>query len=173
MDLPEVSAASVVARLVASGQTLATAESLTGGLIGAAITAVPGASAAYRGGVVAYATDLKHSLAGVPQDVLDAHGPVSEATALALASGVRDVAGADWGIAVTGVAGPDPQDGHAPGEVWVGLAGPDGPPRAVRHTFDGDRDAVRQATVRAALGLLAAALDVGDAPREQPAPAWR
>jgi len=173
VDLPEVSAASVVAALAARGQTLATAESLTGGLIGATITAVPGASVAYRGGVVAYATDLKHTLAGVPQDVLDACGPVSGQTALALARGVRDVAGADWGIAVTGVAGPDPQDGHAPGEVWVAVAGPDGPAQAVRHDVEGDRDAVRRATVRAALGLLAAALDAGAAPGEQPVPAWR
>lgn len=147
-----------MAALITRRQTLGTAESLTGGLLGAAITAVPGASAAYRGGVVPYATELKHALAGVPEAVLDAHGPVSEATALALAAGVRDVTGADWGLATTGVAGPEPQDGHLPGEVWVGLAGPQGEPRAVRYRFTGDRRAVREATVDAALLLLATAV---------------
>ncbi len=173
MDAPEASAALVVAALAARGQTLATAESLTGGLIGATITAVPGASAAYRGGVVAYATDLKHSLAGVPTDVLRTFGPVAEATAIALAQGVRGLTGADWALAATGVAGPDPQDGHQPGEVWVGLAGPDGPPVAVRHRFDGDRGTVRQATVAAALALLATSLGLRGGPGNKPGTAWR
>ena len=159
MDRPDL-AAGVVGALTARQQTLASAESLTGGLIGAALTAVPGASLAYRGGVVAYATDVKHRLAGVPEDVLHANGPVSEATALALATGVRDIVGADWAVAATGVAGPDPQDGHAPGEVWLGLARPDGTAHAVRYWFDGDRGAVRDATVGAALQLLADALDL-------------
>jgi nicotinamide-nucleotide amidase len=151
-------AAGVVAALVARGQHLATAESLTGGLLGAAITAVPGASAAYLGGVVAYATLMKHRLAGVDAALLAVHGPVSEQTAIALADGVRAATGADWALATTGVAGPDPQDGHAPGEVWVGVAGPAGPATAVRYDFTGDRGAVRRATVLAALELLAGAL---------------
>lgn len=151
-------AARVVAALVARGELLATAESLTGGLLGAAITAVPGASAAYLGGVVAYATAMKHRLAGVDAALLAEAGPVSERTAIALADGVRAATGADWAAATTGVAGPDPQDGHQPGEVWVGLATPSSPSIAVRYDFAGDRRAVRNATVAAALELLADAI---------------
>ena len=157
MDSTDVAAA-VVAALTARGQLLATAESLTGGLLGAAITAVPGASAAYLGGVVAYATPMKQRLAGVGAELLAAHGPVSELTAIALAEGVREATGADWGVATTGVAGPSSQDGHEPGEVWVGLASPSGTATAVRHDFTGDRAAVRDATVQAALALVAKAL---------------
>lgn len=157
MDRPDP-AADVVAALTARGQFLATAESLTGGLLGAAITAVPGASAAYVGGVVAYATAMKHRLAGVDADLLAAQGPVSQSTAIALATGVRAATGADWAVATTGVAGPDAQDGHEPGEVWVGLAGPDAAARAVRLDLSGDRAAIREAAVVAALGLLAEAL---------------
>jgi nicotinamide-nucleotide amidase len=147
-------AACVVAALVARGETLATAESLTGGLIGAALTTVPGSSAAYRGGLVTYATDLKHSLAGVPTDVLDRFGVISPETATAMASGVRSATESDWGLAVTGVAGPDPQDGHPAGEVWVGLAGRGFPAAARRLGLAGDRDHVRARTVAAALSWL-------------------
>ena len=148
----------MVAALAARGQSLATAESLTGGLLGAAITAVPGASAVYLGGVVAYTTAMKHRLAGVDAAVLATVGPVAEATAIALASGVKSVTGADWAVATTGVAGPEPQDGHEPGEVWVGLDGPSGPAMAMRYDFAGDRCAVREATVRAALEMLEGAV---------------
>jgi nicotinamide-nucleotide amidase len=151
-------AAEVVAALTARGQLLATAESLTGGLLGAAITAVPGASAAYVGGVIAYATPMKHRLAGVDAGLLATQGPVSERAAMALAAGIREATGADWAVATTGVAGPTPQDGHEPGEVWVGIAGPGVVPTAVRCDFTGDRAAVRAATVQAALALLAGAL---------------
>jgi len=158
-------AALVIAALVARGEFLATAESLTGGLLGAAITAVPGASAAYLGGVVAYATAMKHSLAGVDTTLLAEVGPVSERTATALADGVRATTGADWAVTTTGVAGPDPQDGHLPGEVWVGLAGPSLASRAVRYDFTGDRRAVREATVTAALELLNGAIAGSDSRR--------
>lgn len=158
----ELSAAAtrVVTALTLAGRTVATAESLTGGLVCAALTTVPGASKVVRGGVVVYATDLKATLGGVPATVLDSHGPVAAATASALAIGVRARLAADFGVATTGVAGPDGQDGHPPGTVFVALAGPD----EVRvHAFsddggdarlDGDRDAIRAATVRAALELL-------------------
>lgn len=159
---PDPDAARVVALLVARGQSLATAESLTGGLLGAAITSVAGASAVYRGGVVAYATDLKTHLAEVPADLLARFGPVSPQVAAALASGVRNVVGADWGLATTGVAGPDPQNGHPPGEVWLGLARPDGTAVAVSLDLAGDRGAVREATVAAALALLADEVGVPD-----------
>lgn len=151
-------AVAVVRALVERGQTLATAESLTGGLIGATITAVPGASAVYLGGLITYATDLKARLGGVPADVLAAAGPVSAQTAAAMASGVRQVTGADWGVAATGVAGPDPQDGHAPGEVWLGLARPSGAVHATRLDATGDRQSIRTAAVAAALILLEDAL---------------
>lgn len=151
---PEPIAVEVVALLVATGQTLATAESLTGGLIGATITAVPGASKAYLGGLITYATELKAGLAGVAADVLAQFGPVSPQTAEAMAAGVRQVTAADWAIAVTGVAGPDPQDGHQPGEVWLGLAGPGGVRSVSRMDLAGSRDQIRSATVSAALAEL-------------------
>lgn len=148
-------ASAVIASLVARGQTLATAESLTGGLIGAALTSVPGSSAAYRGGLITYASDLKHSLAGVPADVLAGAGVISPQTAAAMATGVREACASDWGLAVTGVAGPDPQEGHEAGEVWIGLCGPGLPAIARPLDLAGGRDDVREQTVASALGLLA------------------
>jgi len=108
--------------------------------------------------VVAYATPMKHRLAGVDADLLAAVGPVSERTVIALAAGVRAATGADWAVATTGVAGPASQDGHEPGEVWVGIAGPTLAATAVRYDFTGDRAAVRTAAVQAALALVAGAL---------------
>ncbi len=148
-SLPEV----VGALLLARGQTAATAESLTGGLLGAALSERPGSSATYRGGLVAYATGAKATLAGVPEPVLAEHGAVSATTAAALAEGARDRLAADWGIATTGVAGPDEQEGHPVGTVHLAVAGPDG--TTVRTTrFPGDRERVRVLTVASALDLL-------------------
>ena len=155
---PEPIAVQVVSLLATTGQTLATAESLTGGLIGATITAVPGASKAYLGGLITYATELKAGLAAVSADVLAQFGPVSPQTAEAMAAGVQQVTGADWAIAVTGVAGPDPQDGHQPGEVWLGLSGPAGVRSVSRMDLTGSRDQIRSATVSAALAELVKAL---------------
>lgn len=146
-------AARVVARLVEAGQTLAVAESLTGGMLTARIVDVPGASAVLRGAIVAYATDLKQSLLGVDADLLSRHGAVHAQVAAQMASGVRERLGATFGLATTGVAGPDPQDGRPPGTVHVGLAGPDGV-HTVSLTVPGDRAQVRAATVDAALALL-------------------
>lgn len=151
-------AAQVIARLVADRLTLATSESLTGGLIGAALTAVPGASQAYLGGVIAYATALKSQLSGVEPRTLAVHGAVSGETAGQMASGVRSRTGADWAVAVSGVAGPTAQEGQPPGTVWIGIAG-DGVVRTRRFDFAGDRAAVRTQTVVAALELLLAQLD--------------
>src|SRR6185369_8134485 len=117
-------AAGLLAALAARGETLAVAESLTGGLLAATIVDVPGASAAFRGGFVVYATDLKATLAGVDRDLLASRGPVDPDVAVALAVGARERCGADWGLATTGVAGPDPQDGVPVGTVFVGIAGP-------------------------------------------------
>ncbi|WP_035856909.1 CinA family protein [Cryptosporangium arvum] len=153
----EPTAAGVLAALRARGETLATAESLTGGLLAAHLVDVPGASRVFRGGVVAYATDLKATLVGVDQALLDRLGPVAAEVAAALAGGARRRCGADWGIGTTGVAGPDPQDGKPAGTVFVGVTGPSGAvTRALRLT--GDRAAIRAATVAEAVALLAAEL---------------
>ena len=151
--MPDPLPVRVVNLLRARGLCLATAESLTGGLLGATVTAVPGASAVYRGGIVAYATDLKERLLGVAGDVLREEGAVSRRTALAMAAGVRDATGADWALATTGVAGPDPQEGHPPGTVWLAVAGPQGS-AALRYSFTGSREAIRDQSVAAALELL-------------------
>ena len=147
-------AAALIARLDRRGETLATAESLTGGLIGAALTSVPGASRVYRGGVISYATDLKAVLAGVEQATLATVGPVAAETVAEMARGVAERCAADYGLAVSGVAGPDPQDGHPVGQVFVGLAVPGGSPRVVEHLLTGDRRSIRTGTVIAALTLL-------------------
>lgn len=118
-------AAEVLRLLQARGETLAVAESLTGGLVAAEVTAVPGASRVFRGSVTAYATELKHEVLGVDGTLLAERGAVDAEVALQMAAGVRKVMGADWGIATTGVAGPDPQDGQAVGTVFVAVAGPD------------------------------------------------
>ena len=146
-------AAEVLRLLTETGQTLATAESLTGGLVAAALTDVPGSSQAFRGGVVAYATELKAQLLAVDSRMLAAHGPVYAPVAAAMAEGVRTRLDATVGIATTGVAGPDPQDGQPPGTVHiaVSLAG-DTVVRTM--AIAGDRDSIRRLTVERVLGLL-------------------
>jgi nicotinamide-nucleotide amidase len=147
------SARAVVTRLTAAGETLAVAESLTGGLLAARIVDVAGASTVLRGAVVAYATDLKHSLLGVDAALLAQEGAVHPRVAAQMAEGARERLGATWGLATTGVAGPDPQDGWPPGTVYVGLAGLSGS-RAVMLRLAGDRAQVRAGAVDAALALL-------------------
>jgi nicotinamide-nucleotide amidase len=144
-----------VVRLVAArGETFATAESLTGGLVAATVVEIPGVSAVFRGGLVVYATDLKHALAGVPEDLLAERGPVDPDVALALAAGARRRCAADWGLATTGVAGPDPQDGIAPGTVYVAVDGPGGG-EVLKLGLSGDRAAVRTESVTRVLRLFA------------------
>ena len=147
-----MTAAEVIRSFAARGLTLAVAESLTGGLVVAELVSVPGASAVVRGGVVAYATELKHDLLGVDAALLAAGGPIQSSVAEQMASGVRRRLGADVGLATTGVAGPDPQDGHPPGEVWIAVASSTGV-RSVRLELGGDRAAIRRETVDAVLGL--------------------
>jgi nicotinamide-nucleotide amidase len=147
-------AAAVMAALVARGETFAAVESLTGGLIASTVVEIPGVSAVFRGGLVVYATDLKESLAGVPGDLLAERGPVDPDVASALATGGRERCKADWAVATTGVAGPEPQGGQPVGTVYVAVAGPYG--TVVRRLgLDGDRAAVRAAAATAALRLLA------------------
>lgn len=144
--------------LRSSGRTLAVAESLTGGLLTDAFVRVPGASAVLRGGVVAYATPLKHELLGVDAALLDREGPVHPEVARRMAAGVRTAlavggAPADVGVATTGVAGPDPQGGRAPGTVFVGIAVADRL-LAVGADLPGDRAQVRAAAVELAVRTL-------------------
>ncbi len=153
-------AAVVVRLLTVAGASLAVAESLTGGAVTAAIVDVPGASAALRGAIVAYATDLKATLLDVPQDLLDAHGAVHPDVAVAMARGVRARLGSTWGLATTGVAGPDPQDGRPPGEYHVAVVGPG---TEVARSAEGvgapTRERVRAAARETALVLLREVLD--------------
>ncbi|MFD0569937.1 CinA family protein [Kitasatospora gansuensis] len=135
------------------GATLAVAESLTGGLLSATLVDVPGASATYRGGVVAYATELKAALLGVDEGLLAVQGPVHPVVARQMAEGVRKLLGADYGLATTGVAGPEEQDGKPVGTVHLGWAGPDGVGTESLH-LSGTRETIRQDTVRAALHLM-------------------
>jgi nicotinamide-nucleotide amidase len=159
-----VNPGAVLAELSRRGETLAVAESLTGGLLAAAFVEVPGASRVFRGGIVAYATALKATLLGVPTPLLDAHGPVDPAVAAALAAGARERCGADWAAATTGVAGPDPQAGQPVGRVYVAVVGPSarpGDPERVEVrelTLPGGRSAVRAGAVEAAVALLAETL---------------
>jgi nicotinamide-nucleotide amidase len=129
------------------------AESLTGGLLAAALTSVPGASAVFRGGVVAYATDLKNSLLGVPAELLDRHGAVHPEVAVAMAEGACRRMTASVGAATTGVAGPDPADGQPVGTVHIAVhAGGRTTARAL--SLSGDRSQIRSATVAESLSLL-------------------
>ena len=143
----------VLESLARRGETVATAESLTGGLLSARLTDVPGASRSFVGGVVSYATRVKVSALGVPADVVERHGVISEECAVAMARGVRDRLDATWGVATTGVAGPDAQEGRPVGTVWVAVAGPDRV-EARELALGGDRTAVRQASCDAALSVL-------------------
>lgn len=145
--------ADLVERLISLRLSVAVAESLTGGIVLAALTSVPGASAVIRGGVVAYATQVKRDVLGVDGDLLDRVGAVDADVALQMADGVRDTVGADFGLATTGVAGPDGQDGKAPGVVFVAVTTPFG--RWHRELLlDGDRDAIRTRSAIAVLELL-------------------
>jgi nicotinamide-nucleotide amidase len=152
-------AAGVLAELSSRGETLASAESLTGGLVGLLLTDVPGASASYLGGVISYATGLKSTLAGVDAATLAKLGPVAERTAAEMARGVAERCSADWGVATTGVAGPEPQVGHPVGQVFVAVSHPAGDVLRVKElSMEGDRNTIRQQAAEAALALLADAL---------------
>lgn len=153
----------VVDVLLQRGLTIAVAESLTGGLLVAELIATPGASGSVLGGVVAYSTELKHTLLGVDARLLAEHGPVHPEVAAAMAQGVRTrlaVAGrpADIGISTTGVAGPDPQDGHPVGTVHLGFAL--GDRIEVRSlVLTGDRQQIRRAAVSESLRVLSELLE--------------
>ncbi|MFJ3034401.1 CinA family protein [Curtobacterium pusillum] len=152
----------LIAELTARGETVAVAESLTGGLVVATLVGVPGASAVVRGGVVAYATHVKHTVLGVSDALLANNGAVDPEVARQMATGVRtalavDGVAATWGISTTGVAGPDPQDGKPVGTVFVGIASEDGATAYELH-LDGDREAIRQATVSELLARMSSTI---------------
>lgn len=136
------------------GETLVTAESLTGGGIGAALTAVPGSSAVYKGGIISYTDWVKENLLGVPQEILEHHGAISRLTAAHMASGVRARLCADVAVSVTGLAGPDGDTfGNPVGTVYIGYE--DTEHSTVEHNvFSGSREEIRRQTVEAALKLI-------------------
>ena len=143
----------VVTQLTRAGATVAVGESLTGGLLAARLTDVPGSSEAFRGGVVAYSSDAKERLLRVPRDGLAQFGAVSAESAADMAVGARESLGATYGLSLTGVAGPDEQEGKPVGTVFAGLSTPEGvTTRALR--LPGDRPRVRTYAVVAALDLL-------------------
>jgi nicotinamide-nucleotide amidase len=148
-------AARLHALLLRNQQTVAVAESLTGGLLAAALTGTPGASATFRGGLVVYATDLKARLAGVPEPLLARVGAVDAQVALELARGVRSRLSASWGLGVTGVAGPDAQDGRPVGTVFMAVAGPrQGGETVSELALAGDRNSIRRQSVERCVRLL-------------------
>jgi nicotinamide-nucleotide amidase len=163
VGVPFADLARLIGRLTDLGLTVATAESLTGGLLAALLTEVPGSSAVIRGGLIVYATDLKHLLAGVDAGLLADRGPVDPVVATALARGARLRCGSSIGVGLTGVAGPDPQEGVPVGTWFVAISGP-GEYSRVR-SCPGDtaaattRGAIRAQAVRAALALLASTAD--------------
>ncbi|MEU9190905.1 CinA family protein [Streptomyces sp. NPDC048484] len=154
-------AAEVLRLLTVRGETLAVAESLTGGLVAAELAAVPGASQAFRGSVTAYATDLKRDVLGVDATLLDQRGAVDPQVATEMAAGARRVLGADWGISTTGVAGPESQDGQPVGTVFVAVDGPSGATngnvlggKVAALRLNGSRTEIRMESVRSVLALL-------------------
>jgi nicotinamide-nucleotide amidase len=146
-------AADLHALLEERGETIASAESLTGGGLADLLSGTAGASASYVGGVVSYATSVKVAVLGVPADLVERYGVVSEECAAAMATGARDLLGATWAVSTTGVAGPTEQDGHPVGTVFAGVAGPDGVTVAAL-ALDGDRAEIRAQTCLLALDLL-------------------
>lgn len=137
-----------------NGKTLATAESCTGGGIGAALTAVPGSSAIYKGGVISYTNEVKQNILGVDINILEQHGAVSESVAVAMAQGVRNLLKTDIAVSVTGLAGPDGDDrGNPVGLVYIAYADGD-TASCAKCFFTGDRDQIRRQAVEVALSVI-------------------
>ncbi|RKQ33409.1 CinA family protein [Kocuria tytonis] len=147
-------AADLVRRATERGLTVGTAESLTGGALAAEIVSVAGASACFAGAVVSYTHEVKERILGVPHALLEERGAVDPDVATAMARGARQRLGVDWAVSTTGVAGPEPHDGHAVGTVFVGISGPGGE-RSERLDLHGDRAQIRRATVERAIDMLA------------------
>ncbi len=147
------SAADVIDLLRANKQTLAIAESLTGGGLGAAITSVPGASDVFLGGVIAYSAQAKESILKVEREKIEKYGVVSEEVAIAMAVGARHLFGSTWGISTTGVAGPGDAGGVRAGTVWIAISGPVN--QSTQLEVDGEREVVRTASLSSAISAFA------------------
>jgi nicotinamide-nucleotide amidase len=146
-------AQSIIETLTSRGQTLAVAESLTGGGLGFALTQVPGASAVFLGGIISYTTDVKVRELGVGQSVIDQYKVVSEEVAIEMAEGAKNKFATTWAISTTGVAGPGDYQGVREGTVWIAIRGPIN--QSLTLTLDGGRDGVRQGAISSAIGTFA------------------
>lgn len=151
MKLEEI--ADLLQLLRERGESVATAESLTGGGLGVALTAVAGSSKVYWGGVIAYQSVIKESVLQVPAPLLAEFGAISGEVVTAMARGVRQIFGTTWAIATSGVAGPGPAEGYPPGFVWVAILGPQS--HIYHMQLEGEREVVRNATITSALGEFA------------------
>lgn len=143
------------------GQSVATAESLTAGLISASLAEVPGASAVLRGGVVSYAAEVKERLLGVDPELIAARGTVDPDVAREMARGARRACAADWGVSATGAAGPEPHDGKPVGTVYLGIAGPEETAEVVELHLTGGRQRIRTESARRAMETLVEHLSRG------------
>jgi nicotinamide-nucleotide amidase len=148
-----VYATTIIETLKARGETVSVAESLTGGGLGHALTAVPGASEVFIGGIIAYTTEVKVNFLGVPRAIIDEFTVVSEEVAVAMANGAREKIGTTWAISTTGIAGPGDYMGIREGTVWIAIAGPIN--QTLLLTLDGGRDGVRQGAISSAIGNFA------------------
>jgi nicotinamide-nucleotide amidase len=146
-------AQTIIEKLKSRGETLAVAESLTGGGLGHALTQVPGASEVFIGGVIAYTSDVKINILGVQSSTIDQRTVVSEEVALEMAQGAMEKLGATWAIATTGIAGPGDYMGIREGTVWIAICGPIC--QTLHLTLDSGRDGVRQGAISSALGTFA------------------
>ena len=148
-----VYATTIIETLKARGETVSVAESLTGGGLGHALTAVPGASEVFIGGIIAYTSDVKVNFLGVPRALIDEFSVVSEEVAVAMANGAREKIGTTWAISTTGIAGPGDYMAIREGTVWIAIAGPIN--QTLLLTLDGGRDGVRQGAISSAIGNFA------------------
>ena len=139
---------------ILKGKTLSTAESCTGGGIGAALTAVPGSSAVYMGGVISYDNAVKMGVLGVPEEWIEKYGAVSKETAKEMAENIRKISGADLGVSVTGAAGPDGTEGHPPGYVFIAVSGNNGTEVKLLNIKPLSRNFVRESAVSELFKLI-------------------
>jgi nicotinamide-nucleotide amidase len=153
VDVPEPIATPIIAALRRRGESLAVAESITGGGLGAAITAIPGSSEVFAGGLIAYQLSIKREILKVPAALLKKFGVVSEEVAIAMADGLLQLFGTTWAIATTGVAGPGSSDGVAVGTVWIAIRGPVN--QSTELAIQGERETVRNASVSSAITAFA------------------
>ena len=152
MNATRALALSVIKSLTDRGETVAVAESLTGGGLGHAITQIPGSSQVFKGGIIAYTIDSKKEYLDVPQSLIDQFTVVSEEVANAMADGVRSRLGTTWGIATTGIAGPGPYEGIAEGTVWIAIRGPIN--QTLQLQLDSGREAIRTGAISSAIGTF-------------------